>query len=223
MGYRYLGAKELWSVPVFTRQGGISRAECLRVCPALAMQAYLDRTSSELYRHSDMVYPFQHVFMSQIVPTRASGYHLPVGAQTCSRWMLTVMTRVGISIRSTKVALFAWLQLRQLSTVVCHRCSAQHRPMGQLAGIQPFLQPSSSTRCGPEHWPNFVGLGSPFNTRQSWPSQPTLYSLGMTMVVSIVWWRLESVDSIINFFMGASYGLQAKMTSVRGVADRLDI
>ena len=47
------------------------------------MQAYLDRPSSELYRHSDLVYPFQHVLMSQ-VPNRATGHHFPVGAQTCS-------------------------------------------------------------------------------------------------------------------------------------------
>ena len=79
MRYRYFGTKELRSVPVFTRQGGISRADCLRVCPVLAMQAYLDRTSSELYKHSDLVYPFQHVWMSQ-VPSRSTGYHFPVGA-----------------------------------------------------------------------------------------------------------------------------------------------
>ena len=62
------------------------------------MQAYLDRTSFELYRHSDLVYPFQHDFMSQF-PTRATGYHFRVGAQTCSRWMLTVMTRVSIDLK----------------------------------------------------------------------------------------------------------------------------
>jgi hypothetical protein len=33
MRYRYFGTKELRSVPVFTQQGGISCAECLRVCP----------------------------------------------------------------------------------------------------------------------------------------------------------------------------------------------
>ena len=96
MRYRYFGTKELRSVPVFTQQGGISRTECLRVCPVLAMQAYLDRTSSELYRHSDVVYPFQHVFMPQF-PSRTTGYHFLVGAQTSPRWMLTVMTRVGIN------------------------------------------------------------------------------------------------------------------------------
>ena len=44
MRYRYFSTQELRLVPVFTRQGGISRAECFRVCPVLAMHAYLDRT-----------------------------------------------------------------------------------------------------------------------------------------------------------------------------------
>ena len=35
---------------------------------------------------------------------------------------------------------------------------------GRWSSWQVVLQPSSSQRCGPEHWPNFVGLGSPFNT-----------------------------------------------------------
>ena len=95
MRYRYFGTKELRSVPVFTRQGGISRAQCLRVCPVTTMQAYLARTSSDLYEHSDPVYPFEHVFMSQ-VPDRTSGYFFPVGAATCSRWLRDVMDRVGI-------------------------------------------------------------------------------------------------------------------------------
>ena len=95
MRYRYFGTKELRSVPVFTRQGGVSRVECLEVCQVLAMQAYLDRTSSELCTHSDVVYPFQHVFMSQ-VPNRVTGYYSPVGAKTCSRWLRTIMDRAGI-------------------------------------------------------------------------------------------------------------------------------
>ena len=95
MRYRYFGTKELRSVPVFTRQGGISRAQCLRVCPVTTMQAYLARTSSDLYKHADPVYPFEHVFMSQ-VPDRTSGYFFPVGAATCSRWLRDVMDRVGI-------------------------------------------------------------------------------------------------------------------------------
>ena len=40
------------------------------------------------------------------------------------------------------------------------------------------------------------------DTRQSWPSQPTLYSLGMTMVSSIVWWLLQSVDFDYQYLHG---------------------
>ena len=84
MRYRYFGMKELRLVPVFTRQGGISRIEFLQACPVLVMQAYLDRTSFQLYKHSDLVYPFRHVFMSQ-VPNRGTVYYLLVKAQTCTR------------------------------------------------------------------------------------------------------------------------------------------
>ena len=76
MWFRYFGTKELRSVPVFTRQTGISRVDCLRACPVLAMQAYVDRTSSRVYIHPDPVWPYQHVFMSQ-VPSRATGLHFP--------------------------------------------------------------------------------------------------------------------------------------------------
>ena len=95
MRYHYFSTKELRSVPVFTWQGGITRMECLWVCPVLAMQAHLDRTSSELYGHSDLVYPFRHVFMSQ-VPSKATSYHFLVEAQTCSEWMHMVMSHAGI-------------------------------------------------------------------------------------------------------------------------------
>ena len=61
------------------------------------------------------------------------------------------------------------------------------------------------------------------DTRQSWLPQPTLCSLGTAMVASIVQWLLQSADSIINTFMGAGCRLQARMTSLRGVAGRLDI
>ena len=30
------------------------------------------------------------------VPSRATGYYFPVGAQTCSRWLRTIMNRAGI-------------------------------------------------------------------------------------------------------------------------------
>ena len=37
MRFHYFGTKELRSVPVFTRQSGISRVDCLRICLVLAM------------------------------------------------------------------------------------------------------------------------------------------------------------------------------------------
>ena len=30
-----------------------------------------------------------------------------------------------------------------------------------------FYNRARLKRCGPEHWPNFVGLGSPFNTHMT--------------------------------------------------------
>ena len=100
MRFRYFGTKELRSVPVFTRQTGISWVDCLRVCMVLAMQVFTGRTSSRIYIHSDMVYPFQHVFMSQ-VPSRAIGLRFPVGSQACSRWLCRIVDRVGIDSKYT--------------------------------------------------------------------------------------------------------------------------
>ena len=95
MRYQYFGTKKLQSVKVFTRQGGISRDQCARVCPVQALKAYIDRTSGHLYRPADLVYKFQHVFMSQ-VPDRSTGFHFLVGAQTCSRWMRLIMDRIKV-------------------------------------------------------------------------------------------------------------------------------
>ena len=95
MRYQYFGTKELRSVPVFTRQGGISREQCARVCPVQALQVYIERTSGYLYRPSDLIYKFQHTFMSQ-VPNRSTGFFFPVGAQTCSRWMRLIMDRIHV-------------------------------------------------------------------------------------------------------------------------------
>ena len=95
MRYQYFGTKELRSVKVFTQQGGISRDQCTRVCPVLALKDYIDRTSGQLYRLADLVYNFQHVFMSQ-VPDRSTGFHFPVGAQTCSKWMRLIMDRIKV-------------------------------------------------------------------------------------------------------------------------------
>ena len=66
MRFHYFGTKELRFVQVFTRQTGLPRVDQLRVCPVLAIKAYVDRTSTRQYVHSDPVYPFQHVFMAQV-------------------------------------------------------------------------------------------------------------------------------------------------------------
>ena len=84
MQYQYFGTKELRLVKVFTQHGGISRDQCARVRPVQALKAYIERTSSHLYRPVDLVYKFRHVFMSQ-VPNWSTGLHFPVGSQTCSR------------------------------------------------------------------------------------------------------------------------------------------
>ena len=98
--YRYFGTKELRAVPKFTGQHGLGFEAQKLVCPALALEAYIDRTADpSLYFHADPAYPFEHVFMSQ-TPARYGPYkgmHHPVGPQTCSRWMKEVMTRVGIA------------------------------------------------------------------------------------------------------------------------------
>ena len=52
----------------------------------------LDQTS--LKRHHDAAYPFQHTFMSQVLCT-ATGLHLLVGSQACSRWLRTIMDHIG--------------------------------------------------------------------------------------------------------------------------------
>ena len=98
--YRYFGTKELHAVPKFTGQHGLGFEMQELVCPASALEAYIDRTADKsLFFHSDSVYNFEHVFMSQ-TPARYGPYkgmHHPVGAQTCSRWMREVMTRVQVA------------------------------------------------------------------------------------------------------------------------------
>ena len=79
MRFRYFGTKELRSVPIFTRQTELPRVDQPQICPVLAMKAYVDRTSTQQYVHSDPVHPFQHVFMSQ-VPYKATGLHFLVGS-----------------------------------------------------------------------------------------------------------------------------------------------
>ena len=95
MRFRYFGTRELWSIPFFTQQGGMSRVDRIRVCPVQALQACAERTSSSGYIHLNPVYSFQHAFMCPQVPDRATSLHFLVGAQTCSRWLCTIMDRVG--------------------------------------------------------------------------------------------------------------------------------
>ena len=62
MRFRYFNTKELQSVPVFTPQGGIYRVGRLRVCPILALQAYVEGASSSLYTYIQSKYG--HLTMS---------------------------------------------------------------------------------------------------------------------------------------------------------------
>ena len=64
MRFGCLSTNELSLVPVFTWLIGIPHVECLRACPVLAMQAYVEQASLPLYIHSSTVSPFQHAFMS---------------------------------------------------------------------------------------------------------------------------------------------------------------
>ena len=93
--FRYFGTKELRSVPTFTKQQGISKDRCEHVCPAHTLMDYVDRTSGPEYSHADKLYDFQHVFMS-MVAHKHTGKFYPVGAQTMSRWLRIVMTRIGV-------------------------------------------------------------------------------------------------------------------------------
>ena len=55
MRYHYFGTKELPSVPVFTRQGGISHADCLRLCRLIWIVPHLNNIDiPTYYTHFDM-------------------------------------------------------------------------------------------------------------------------------------------------------------------------
>ena len=66
MRFGYLYTKELRLGPVFTKRGGMARVDCLQVCTVLVLQSYTEGTFSFLCFHSDAVWPFQHVFMSEV-------------------------------------------------------------------------------------------------------------------------------------------------------------
>lgn len=98
--FSYFGTKELRSVPKFTRTQGLTQDTCERVCAARSVEAYIDLTSDPgIYLHDDPLYPFKHVFMSQVPDNHLGprkGKYFPVGANTCSRWMRLVMDRIKI-------------------------------------------------------------------------------------------------------------------------------
>ena len=109
----------------------------------LVMCDYTHRTAdTALFSQGDPVYPFEHVFMSQ-VPDKRTGprrdFHFPAGPSTCSRWM----TRIGIDARfkggSVRMTVAS-------AAIVCgtHRCRSQHGQMDQLDRVQQLLQPVST-------------------------------------------------------------------------------
>ena len=61
----------------------------------LGYQAYVDRASSRIYFHVDTVYPYPHVFMSQ-VPNGAISLHLRSALRLARDVVATIIDRVGI-------------------------------------------------------------------------------------------------------------------------------
>lgn len=98
MRYRYFGTKELKSVPTFTAQQGLSTTSAEVVCPVRTLQAYILRTTGPMFRPHDREFNYDHVFLS-MTPQSSLRLHLPVGADTCSRWLRLVMDRIGVDPR----------------------------------------------------------------------------------------------------------------------------
>ena len=83
-------------MPKFTGTQGLPKSVHSKVCPVSALKAYCQATAGEEFLHQDSKHSFKHVWMSQ-VPVRGTSIFKPVGAQTCSRWMRTVMQKAGVS------------------------------------------------------------------------------------------------------------------------------
>ena len=98
--FNYFGTKELRSVPKLTKTQGLSMDRQEQVCVVRALECYIDLTADpDMFLHQDPVYPFQHVFMSQVVDNHIGprkGKFFPIGPSTCSRWLRTIMDRVDI-------------------------------------------------------------------------------------------------------------------------------
>ena len=98
--FNYFGTKELRSVPKLTKTQGLAMDRQEQVCVVRALECYIDLTADpDMFLHQDPVYPFQHVFMSQVVDNHIGprkGKFFPIGPSTCSRWLRTIMDRVEI-------------------------------------------------------------------------------------------------------------------------------
>ena len=87
-------------MPKLTKTQGLAMDRQEQVCVVRALECYIDLTSDpDMFLHQDPVYPFQHVFMSQVVDNHIGprkGKFFPIGPSTCSRWLRTIMDRVGV-------------------------------------------------------------------------------------------------------------------------------
>ena len=87
-------------MPKLTKTQGLAMDRKEQVCVVRALECYIDLTADpDMFLHQDPVYPFQHVFMSQVVDNHIGprkGKFFPIGPSTCSRWLRTIMDRVDI-------------------------------------------------------------------------------------------------------------------------------
>ena len=84
-------------MPKLTKNQGLSMDRQDQAC-VVALECSLT-ANPEMFLHQDSLYPFLHVFMSQVVDNHIGprrGKFFPVGPSTCSRWMRTIMDRVEI-------------------------------------------------------------------------------------------------------------------------------
>ena len=98
--FQYFGTEELRSVSKLTRAQGLPMESVQQVCVIQALVCYLELSADPgMFLHSDPVYPFKHVFTSQVGNSHIGprrGKYFPVGPGTCSRRMRTITDRVEI-------------------------------------------------------------------------------------------------------------------------------
>ena len=133
-----------------------------QVCVVRALECYIDLTADpDMFLHQDPVYPFLHVFMSQVVdnhigPRKGKFFH--IGPSTCSRWLRTIMDRVEIPKEhqggSVRMAAESAAIDRGMPIDVV-------LSIGRWASwqvFQQFLQPVSTHSRGSSSRPYFAGL-----------------------------------------------------------------